>query len=70
MEEKNTLGRLYNTKEAADLLGIGIQTLYNWRHNRRGPDYVLMGSKPMYRRSAIDAYIQQQTIVLNPPAAA
>lgn len=67
MEKRNTLGRLYNTEEAAGILGIGIQTLYNWRHNRKGPDYVLIGSKPMYRESALDAFIRQNTIVLNAP---
>jgi len=35
----------FNHKDAANYLGIADQTLYNWRNQRRGPDYILMGSK-------------------------
>jgi hypothetical protein len=59
---------LFNHNETAERLRIARQTLYNMRHSRKGPDYVLIGRKPMYRKSAIEAYIRQNTIALNPSA--
>jgi len=57
---------VYNHEEAAAYLGISKQTLYNWRHNRRGPDYTLMGSKPIYLKMDLDAYREKNKVVLNP----
>jgi len=62
MEEKQA----YNHKEAAAYLGIADQTLYNWRHKRRGPDYELMGRKPIYRKMDLDAFREKNKVVLNP----
>jgi len=50
--------------QAAKYLGVAAQTLYNWRHERRGPDYVKMGRKIIYRQSDLDRYMQSKTIVL------
>ena len=57
--------QILNHQEAAACLGIAKQTLYNWRHDRKGPNYVLLGSKPMYRQEDLDAYIQQHAVILN-----
>jgi predicted DNA-binding transcriptional regulator AlpA len=54
----------FDHKGAADYLGIAIQTLYNWRNQRRGPDYVLMGRKIMYLRSDLDKFIESNKIKL------
>jgi hypothetical protein len=57
---------LYDTKAAADYMDVKPQTVYNWRHLRKGPDYVLIGGRlPRYRKSALDRYIAQNTVVLN-----
>jgi excisionase family DNA binding protein len=56
--------KTYSHKEAAQYLGIGDQTLYNWRHKRRGPNYVRMGSKIVYRQNDLDRYMESRTIVL------
>ena len=55
----------FDHKSAANYLGIAGQTLYNWRNQRRGPDYVLMGRKIMYLKSALDKFIEANTIKLN-----
>ncbi len=57
--------RLYNTEETALFLGVQKQTIYNWRNKRRGPNYVLIGSKPMYLRQDLDSYINSNRIILN-----
>lgn len=56
---------VYNHEEAAAYRGISKQTLYNWRHNRRGPDYTLMGRKPVYLKRDLDAYQEKNKVVLN-----
>ena len=38
------LKKLFNTREAAEYLNLKKQTLYNWRHERKGPDYTMIGS--------------------------
>ena len=55
----------FDHKGAAIYLGIGVQTLYNWRNQRRGPDYVLMGSKILYLKSDLDKFIESNKIKLN-----
>lgn len=54
-----------NHNQAADFLGIKPQTLYNWRHQRKGPDYVLMGKKVIYLKSDLDSFIESNKIRLN-----
>jgi len=55
----------FNHKGAADYLGIADQTLYNWRNQRRGPDYVLMGRKVIYLRRDLDKFIESNRVELN-----
>lgn len=58
--------RLFSTKEAAAYLGIKVQTLYNWRHNRKGPDYVLIcGTLPRYEEAALDRFIDSNRVCLS-----
>lgn len=46
---------------AARELGVNVQTLANWRHDGRGPDYVLVGSHVRYRYTAILEYVERNT---------
>ncbi len=55
----------FSHKGAANYLGIADQTLYNWRTQRRGPDYVLMGSKIIYLKCDLDKFIESNKIKLN-----
>jgi len=59
------LSPLLNHKETAKVLNIAAQTLYNWRHSRKGPDYILIGNKPMYRIEDIEKFIESKKIVLS-----
>lgn len=59
-----TIKRLLNHKETAEILNVAGQTLYNWRHRRIGPDYIKIGSKPMYRPEDIEKYMEANKIIL------
>jgi excisionase family DNA binding protein len=61
----NYLKKLFNTEQAAEYLNLKKQTLYNWRHARKGPDYTMIGRLPMYERSGLDRFIESNRITLN-----
>ena len=61
----NDLKRLFNTEEAALYLNLKKQTLYNWRHARKGPDYTMIGRLPMYERFELDRFIESNRVKLN-----
>ncbi|MFE7315639.1 helix-turn-helix domain-containing protein [Streptomyces sp. NPDC057555] len=46
-----------NTKQAAAYLGVAIPTLRTWRHRRRGPKSFRMEGHVVYRRAALDAFL-------------
>ncbi|MDA8139434.1 MAG: helix-turn-helix domain-containing protein [Desulfobacteraceae bacterium] len=46
----------YSTKEAASRLGLRPQTLANWRFQGRGPRYLKIGAKPIYREEDLEDY--------------
>ena len=53
-----------NTKEAAVFLGVKPQTLINWRFERKGPDYIKMGRRVVYRLSDLKKYQEKRCIRL------
>lgn len=54
--------RLMTPKEVAEHLGIAEQTLTNWRSQRTGPPYVVVGGRPRYRRAAVEKWLDEQTV--------
>ncbi|MFD9816598.1 helix-turn-helix transcriptional regulator [Streptomyces sp. NPDC059080] len=49
-----------NLPKAAQYLGISPNTLYVWRHRRQGPPSFRMGSRVMYRISALNEWVIAQ----------
>lgn len=63
---KKTQGkRLLTTKETAEYLRVKTQTLANWRHNRVKLNYVKIGRIPMYEKSELDRFINDNRVVLD-----
>jgi predicted DNA-binding transcriptional regulator AlpA len=53
---------LLDTKQTAAWLGVAPITLEVWRVKRRGPDYIVLGTRSIrYRRSAVQAWLDAQT---------
>jgi excisionase family DNA binding protein len=46
--------------EAAELLGVEVTTLANWRWRRMGPRFVKVGRRVRYRRADVDAWFADQ----------
>jgi len=64
-KEKYSPKNLFNTEEAAKYLNLKKQTLYNWRHARKGPDYTMIGRLPMYELSVLNQFIESHRVKLN-----
>ena len=48
---------LWTIEQVAKELGKTVQTLYNWRWQGKGPKYVKIGNRVMYRPEDIAAFI-------------
>jgi len=57
-----TKDRLLTTREAAELLGLQEQTLAAWRMTAKNLPYVKVGRSVKYRLSALEAFLEKQTI--------
>jgi hypothetical protein len=49
-----------DTSAAAAYLHHQPKTLSNWRLLGRGPRYVRIGKKPLYRTADLDAYVESR----------
>jgi excisionase family DNA binding protein len=52
---------LLTIREAADFLRLSPRTLRRWAEQRQGPDVIRAGRKLRYRRSALEAFLNQRT---------
>ena len=57
--------KLLNTKEAADYLGLKLNTLEIWRCKARGPSYKKMGRRVLYNPDELAEYIAACTVGSN-----
>jgi len=54
--------QVVNDREAARFLGLAPQTLRNWRTNRRGPKYVRLGGRIVYRLVDLNEFLNRGVI--------
>lgn len=54
---------LYTPSQAAEHLHISEMTLRKWRWEGKGPHFIKMGRKVLYRQSDMVAYIEKQVRV-------
>ncbi len=56
-------GSIYlSSKAAAQRWGMAEQTFANWRNLRKGPPYIRIGSKIVYRKADLIAYENENRI--------
>ncbi len=48
--------------EAAEYLGVPVETLAQWRYRRQGPAYVKLGRRVVYRTADLDAWMDANTV--------
>ncbi|MCF6507381.1 helix-turn-helix domain-containing protein [Blastococcus sp. MG754426] len=54
------MDRLLSAQELADFLGVPLGTLYQWRTKGSGPRGMRVGKHVRYRRTDVDAWLDQQ----------
>jgi excisionase family DNA binding protein len=53
-------GRLMTIAELSAMLGVPVDTLYGWRHRGEGPTGYRIGRHVRYRRSSVEAWLEEQ----------
>lgn len=48
--------------EAAEIMGLAVQTLRNWRCDRRGPSFSKIGRSVRYTPEAIEQFMQKNEV--------
>ena len=54
--------KFLSPNEAADFLGVSPCTLFNWRAQLQGPDYVRLGGRIRYPEHALTAFVAARTV--------
>lgn len=57
----DTVDRLMTLAELADMLGVPVNTVYQWRTRGEGPPGYRIGRHVRYRRTAVEAWLELQT---------
>jgi excisionase family DNA binding protein len=52
--------RLMTITDLSTMLGVPVDTLYGWRHRGGGPKGYRVGRHVRYRRSSVEAWLEQQ----------
>ncbi len=60
--KNNMCIRLLNEWEVAEILGLAVQTLRNWRFENRGPHYCKIGRSVRYKAEDIDGFIESSRV--------
>lgn len=55
-----TLEKLLTVKEVAELLGVPVSTVYQWRYQGEGPPSLKLGRHVRYRPSDVEAWLKEQ----------
>ena len=51
-----------NEDEVAQLTRLAVQTLRNWRHQRRGFPYIKLGRRVLYPLKDIEQFLEERII--------
>jgi len=50
-----------NTEQAASYIGLSKKTLCMWRCQGKGPRFIKLGSRILYKKSDLDTYIEENS---------
>jgi hypothetical protein len=57
------MSQMFDEKVAAERLGVAVQTLRNWRFQRKGPAYLKLGRAVRYREDDLNDFENRNRIV-------
>jgi len=62
-KEKMEIPQWINEKEASRIMGVALQTLRNWRSQRKGPSYFVVSARMIrYRLSDLIDFMEQRKV--------
>jgi hypothetical protein len=68
--ERPALDRLLTPADVAELTGLSVETLAQWRSQRRGIPYVKLARNVVrYRHSDLDDFVNNSIVRVEPPEA-
>jgi excisionase family DNA binding protein len=53
-------GEFLDPQGLADLFGISVRTIYNWRSRQEGPRGYRIGGQVRYRRTEVEKWLAEQ----------
>ncbi len=54
--------QVINEVRAAEILCLGVQTLRNWRHQKKGPPYLKISRSVRYRLDDLENFMDSKRI--------
>ena len=58
------MDKLYNEREAANLIGLRPATLQRWRAERRHISFTKIGGRVMYPEAELQKFIERRTVAV------
>lgn len=58
----NTLERLLNEHEVADITGLSVASVRRWRLFRQGPKYIKIGAAVRYKPEDVSAWLESRPV--------
>ena len=56
---------LFDPTEASSFLRVTRQTLSNWRHTKRGPNYRKVGGKILYHERDLKQFVESSLVSID-----
>lgn len=57
MTEQNPFNSTWTEAELAEQAGVSTRTIKRWRDQRKGPPFIRMGRRILYRREAVTEWL-------------
>lgn len=54
--------RYLRDTEVAEITGLAVQTLRNWRHQRKGPIFCKIGRSVRYTTESVEQFMEQNKV--------
>ena len=56
------MNQVINEVKAAEIICVAVQTLRNWRHQRKGPPYLKISRAVRYKVEDLESYMDSKRI--------
>ncbi len=56
------MNQVVNENRAAEILCVAVQTMRNWRHQRKGPPYLKLSRSVRYKLEDLENFINSKRV--------